>query len=73
MGEYETTEGRVPSSRYEEYLGVFDEYNDSVEVWEGRERRLRSAEASCRATIERHNAISDTLRTVLAEAGIETG
>lgn len=73
VDDYETMEGRVPADRYDEYLEVFDEYNDSVQVWEGRERRLRTAEASCRATIERHNEISDSLQTVLAEAGIETG
>lgn len=73
VGLYETSAGRVPQARYDEYLEVFDEYNDSVQVWEGRERRLRSAEASCRATIERHNEISDSLQTVLVEAGIETG
>jgi len=72
VGDYETASGQVPQAVYEEYLGVFDEYNDSVAVWEGRERRLRSAEASCRSTIQRHNAISDTLQTALAEAGIET-
>lgn len=72
VGDYETASGQVPQALYEEYLGVFEEYNDSVQVWEGRERRLRSAEASCRATIERHNALSDTLQSILAEAGIET-
>ncbi|MBT8488652.1 MAG: hypothetical protein HKN72_01490 [Gemmatimonadetes bacterium] len=72
VGDYETASGQVPQSLYDEYLGVFEEYNDSVQVWEGRERRLRSAESSCRATIERHNALSDTLQTVLTEAGIET-
>ena len=45
VGDYETASGQVPQTLYEEYLGVFDEYNDSVQVWEGRERRLRSAEA----------------------------
>ena len=58
--------------QYPDYLELFDSYNDSVEVWEGRERRLRSAETACRETIEMHNSISDTLQTVLAEAGIET-
>lgn len=72
VGDYETTSGQVPQTLFEEYLGVFEEYNDSVQVWEGRERRLRSAEASCRATIERHNALSDTLQTVLTEARIPT-
>ncbi|MBT8487331.1 MAG: hypothetical protein KJO65_00760 [Gemmatimonadetes bacterium] len=72
VSDYETASGQVPQSLYEEYLVVFEEYNDSVQVWEGRERRLRSSEASCRATIERHNALSDTLQNVLTEAGIET-
>ena len=72
VSDYETASGQVPQSLYEEYLGAFEEYNDSVQVWEGRERRLRSSEASCRATIERHNALSDTLQNVLTEAGIET-
>ena len=65
--------GRVPAELYDEYLGIFDGYNDSVGVWEGRERRLRSAEEACRATIEGHNAITDSLQTVLEEAGIEAG
>lgn len=72
VGDYETASGQVPEAIYEEYLGVFEEYNDSVAVWEGRERRLRAAEASCRSTIEQHNALSDSLQTVLDEAGIET-
>ncbi len=72
VGTYETAAGQVPQSRYDEYMGVFEEYNDSVSVWEGRERRLRSAEAQCRTTIERHNALGDSLRAALDEAGIET-
>lgn len=71
---FETMDGRgVPAARYDEYLELFDSYNDSVEVWDARERRLRAAEASCRATIEAHNALSDSLQRVLAEAGIEAG
>lgn len=72
VDDYETAAGQVPQNRYDEYMGVFEEYNDSVSVWEGRERRLRSAEAQCRTTIERHNALGDSLRAVLDEAGIET-
>ncbi|MDX1646926.1 MAG: hypothetical protein R3304_07265 [Longimicrobiales bacterium] len=73
VGGYETASGRVPQALYDDYMGVFDEYNDSVGIWEGRERRLRTAEASCRATIERHNALGDSLRAILSEEGIETG
>lgn len=71
---FETLDGRgVPADRYPDYLEVFDSYNDSVASWEGREQRLRTAETSCHSTIEQHNAISDTLQAVLAEAGIEAG
>ena len=62
--------GGVPAGQYQEYLAVFDEYNDSVAVWEGRERRLRTAESSCRETILEHNTLSDSLQSVLVEAGI---
>jgi len=65
--------GRVPAGLYDDYLGVFDSYNDSVGVWEGRENRLRSAEVACRATIEEHNAVTDSLQSVLEKAGIEAG
>ena len=71
---FEAMDGRgVPADRYPEYLGIFDAYNDSVEVWEGRERRLRTSESACRMTIEGHNALSDSLQAVLAEAGIDAG
>lgn len=69
---FETLDTRgVPAERYEEYLGTFDQYNDSVEVWEGRERRLRTADSACRATIERHNALTDSLQRILSDAGID--
>lgn len=71
---FESLDGRgVPGDRYVEYLDIFDSYNDSVEVWEGRERRLRSVETACRATIQQHNALTDSLKVVLMEAGIDTG
>lgn len=63
----------VPVERYPEYLELFDEYNDSVTVWEGREDRLRTAEAACRETIQGHNALADSLQKVLEAAGIDTG
>jgi hypothetical protein len=44
-----------------------------VAVWEARERRLRSAETACRATIEGHNALSDSLQRLLTNAGIGAG
>jgi len=62
--------GQVPAVRYEEYLTVFDAYNDSVAAWETRSERLRTAEASCRSVIEGHNALSDSIQEVLRGAGI---
>jgi hypothetical protein len=62
--------GRVPAGDYERYLTAFDTYNDSVAAWEIRSERLRTADASCRAVIEDHNAVSDSIQAVLEEAGI---
>lgn len=58
-------DGRVPSDRYEEYLSVFESYNDSVAVWEVRSERLLTQETSCRAVIEQHNAVRDSIQAVL--------
>jgi len=70
---YETIPGRgVPAENYDAYMVVFDEYNDSVGVWEGREDRLRTAETACRTTIEAHNILTDSLQSVLVAAGIIT-
>lgn len=66
-------EGRVPANRYDEYLEMFDNYNDSVSSWETRSERLRVAEASCRSMIERHNALSDSIQVALRDAGIGGG
>jgi len=63
--------GRVPGDSYEEYLVVFDTYNDSVAVWEVRSERLLAAEAACRGVIEDHNALSDSILRLLDRAGLE--
>lgn len=63
--------GQVPANRYDEYLTIFDSYNDSVTAWETRSERLRTAEASCRSVIERHNSVSDSIQQLLRNAGIE--
>lgn len=71
---YETIPGRgVPAPNYDAYMSVFDQYNDSVGVWEGREERLRTAETACRTTIQEHNLLTDSLQAVLTAAGIITG
>jgi len=65
--------GRVPADRYDEYLAIFNSYNDSVAAWETRSERLRTADASCRSVIEAHNAISDSIQQVLVETGLADG
>ena len=62
--------GNVPARVYDDYLGVFEAYNDSVASWEIRSERLLTAEESCRATIEEHNALSDSIQALLEEAGV---
>ncbi len=60
----------VPEADYEAYMESFEGYNDSVAAREGRVQRLRSAEAACRTVIQEHNALSDSLRSVLDENGL---
>lgn len=62
--------GRVPADRYDEYLEVFGAYNDSVGVWGVRSDRLRAAESACRDMIDHHNTLTDSIQSVLDEAGI---
>jgi hypothetical protein len=64
--------GNVPAGLYDEYLGAFDSYNDSVAVWDIRSERLLIADASCRTVIEDHNMLTDSIQSVLAGAGIDT-
>jgi hypothetical protein len=62
--------GNVPARLYDEYLSVFEAYNDSVASWEIRSERLLTAEAACRGVIQQHNALSDSIQAVLEEAGL---
>lgn len=62
----------VPEERYEEYLGRFEAYNDSVLAWEARAETLRANEAACRELVEAHNTLSDSLRR-RTEAGERSG
>jgi len=61
----------VPEARYEEYMRRFEAYNDSVEAWRARAARLRADEEACRALVEEHNALGDSLRLRLVEEGTE--
>jgi hypothetical protein len=62
--------GNVPARVYDDYLGVFEAYNDSVASWEVRSERLLAAESACRAVIEEHNALSDSIQSLLQGSGL---
>ena len=57
----------VPEARYDEYMERFRGYNDSVAAWERRAEGLRTSDVACRALIEEHNALSDSVRGVLED------
>lgn len=63
----------VPEERYDAYLERFHAYNDSVAEWEARAARLRRHESECRAIIEDHNALSDSLRRRVVDQLPERG
>ena len=52
----------VPAAQYDRYLDTFDRYNDSVGAWEDRAAALKEDETACRAVIDRHNTLADSLR-----------
>lgn len=52
----------VPSDTYEAYLDVFDRYNAAVEEWETMADGLRADETRCRALVERHNRMADSVK-----------
>lgn len=59
----------VPEAEYDAYMEVFEAYNDSVAAWEGRERILRTQDASCRTVIGDHNALRDSLVSIVEGLG----
>lgn len=61
--------GGVPEADYEAYLETFDLYNSSVEDWKARADSLQAKEARCRASVEAHNQLADSVRTLIGEAG----
>lgn len=63
MEGYEDPErGGVPQADYQAYLESFELYNDSVEAWQSRADSLRAMEAACRALVEAHNELGDSIR-----------
>jgi hypothetical protein len=55
-------QGGVMEEEYPEYLGLFQAYNDSVAAWQPRAEALQASDQACRALIEGHNTLSDSLR-----------
>jgi len=56
------TQGGVPQAEYEAYLESFTLYNDSVEAWQGQADSLQTKETACRALVEAHNTLGDSIR-----------
>jgi hypothetical protein len=56
------TQGGVPQAEYEAYLESFTLYNDSVDAWQGQADRLQAKETACRALVEAHNRLGDSIR-----------
>lgn len=59
----------VPEERYEAYLSIVRIYNAGAQEWDALEGELRRAELECRATIEGHNTLVDSLRHLVEENG----
>jgi len=59
--------GGVPQPDYEEYLERFDRYNDLVREWQGQADTLQAREARCRALVEAHNLLADSIQTIREE------
>ncbi|NNM06014.1 MAG: hypothetical protein HKO65_13070 [Gemmatimonadetes bacterium] len=63
-GYEDPAQGGVPEEVYTEYLATFELYNDSVGVWQDRADSLQAKEGRCRALVESHNQLSDSIRRV---------
>lgn len=60
----------VPQERYDEYLDVFDRYNEAVPEWERLGDSLQVISSTCRAVAEEHNTRVATLVDFLEEEGL---
>lgn len=59
----------VPADSFDIYLEAFDAYNGAVEEWDARVDDLEEERNACVEIVERHNALSDSLRGILEELG----
>lgn len=66
-------QGGVPQADYDTYMEQFELYNRSVEEWRTRADRLQENEARCRALIEAHNALGDSIRRRQEERRTDRG
>lgn len=60
----------VPAQFYDEYLGLVEEYNESIPEWERQADSLREYASGCRTLVEIHNRWADSLRQALVETGV---
>lgn len=60
-------QGGVPEEDYQEYLEGFDRYNALVGTWRSRADGLQANEARCRALVEAHNHLGDSIKGIQAE------
>lgn len=60
----------VPRDRYDEYLDVFDRYNEAVPEWERLGDSLQVLSATCRSLAQEHNERVETLSRFLEEENL---
>lgn len=59
LREYETAGVRrtVPADQYDDYMALFERYNEAVPHWHARADSLREQWARCRGVAEEHNNV----------------
>lgn len=57
----------VPAERYDAYMEAFEGYNEAIPGWEARADSLEGDWRECRARVEEHNAVADSLRLLIEE------
>jgi len=59
----------VPGESYDAYMEHFEDYNRAVPDWRARADTLAAHWEACRAVIQGHNALADSLQNALLERG----
>jgi hypothetical protein len=62
----------VDAQAYETYMADVGDYNAAVERWEAQGEEVEARDQECRALVERHNLLLDSLRALMAEHGLES-